>query len=68
MSDVDQPDRIWVFDESKLNEALQAYQAEALAAYPHQSERIRMTLAAVRDFLHSKHAQKLVMNVSKRPS
>jgi hypothetical protein len=68
MSDVDEPDRIWVFDESKLNEALAAYQAEAFAAYPHQSERIRTTLAAVRDFLYSRHAEKLIMSVTKRPS
>ncbi len=68
MPDIDRSDQIWVFDESKLNEALAAYQAEALAAYPQQSERIRTTLAAVRDFLHSEHARKLSMQVSKRPS
>ena len=68
MSHVDESDRIWVFDESKLDEALEAYQAEALAAYPHQSERIRTTLAAVRDFLYSPHAEKLIMKVAGRPS
>ncbi|MEN8176711.1 MAG: hypothetical protein ABFS23_13175 [Pseudomonadota bacterium] len=58
---------IWVFDEAKLEEALARYQEEALAAYPGQEERIRVTLVAVRDFLHSEHAEKLVMKVSQHP-
>jgi hypothetical protein len=53
--------RIWVFDESKLEEALARYQAAALDAYPHQEERVKITVAAVRDFLRSEHADKLVM-------
>lgn len=52
---------IWVFDESSLEAALASYQDEALAAYPHQRERILTTLAAVRDLLHSSHAQRLLM-------
>lgn len=68
MSESDPSDRIWVFDEGKLEEALEVYRAEALAAFPHQSERIRTTLAAVRDFLYSEHARKLIMRVGPRPS
>jgi hypothetical protein len=56
--------RIWVFDESKLEEALARYEAAALDAYPHQEERVRITVAAIRDFLHSEHADKLVMGGS----
>ena len=53
--------RIWVFDEDNLEQAIESYQTEALAAYPQQEERIRTTLLAVRDFLHSEHAARLVM-------
>jgi len=53
--------RIWVFDETKLEEALARYEAASLEAYPQQEERIRITVAAMRDFLHSHHADKLVM-------
>ena len=55
--------KIWVFDEGKLDEALAQYRKEALQAYPHQQERIEMTLLAVKDFLHSSHAGKLTMSV-----
>ena len=53
--------RIWVFDENRLEESLQTYEQAALAAYPHQEERIRITVAAMRDFLHSDFADPLVM-------
>jgi hypothetical protein len=53
--------RIWVFDESRLEESLLAYEQAALDAYPHQEERIRITVAAMRDFLHSEYADPLVM-------
>jgi hypothetical protein len=53
--------RIWVFDETRLEESLQAYQQAALEAYPNQEERIRITVAAMRDFLHSEYADPLVM-------
>lgn len=54
---------VWVFDESRLEQALQAYQTEALAAYPRQAERIQTTLLAVRDFLHSEQAAELRMRL-----
>jgi hypothetical protein len=55
--------RIWVFDEGKLEEALARYEAAAMRAYPGQEERIRVTVAAMRDFLHSEFADKLVLGV-----
>ena len=45
--------RIWVFDENRLEESLLAYEQAELAAYPQQEERIRITVAAMRDFLPS---------------
>jgi len=53
--------RIWVFDENRLEESLQTYQAAAIDAYPKQEERIRITVEAMRDFLHSEYAEPLVM-------
>ena len=53
--------RIWVFDEANLEQAIKSYEAEALAAYPKQEERIHTTLLALRDFLYSEHAEGLVM-------
>lgn len=54
---------VWVFDEGRLDQALQAYANEALAAYPEQTERIHTTLLAMRDFLHSEHAAILRMRL-----
>jgi hypothetical protein len=67
MTDNDQSGRVWVFDESSLNQALQTYEKEALRAFPHQSNRIRTTVAAIRDFLCSEHARKLLLQVSRGP-
>ena len=55
--------KIWVFDESKLDEALERYRQAALVTYPQQSERINITLLAIKDFLESEFAEKLSMNV-----
>ena len=52
---------IWVFDEATLEKALDSYQREALAAYPHQRERILTTVLALRDLLNSPHADVLRM-------
>ena len=51
--------RIWIFDEGKLQDALERYERAALEAYPDQQERIHITVRAMRDFLHSEHADKL---------
>lgn len=61
MSRNDATGPIWVFDETRLDEALQAYEAEARATYPNQEARIRTTVLAMRDFLHSVHAAGLRM-------
>ncbi|MGD2119747.1 MAG: hypothetical protein PVG66_15420 [Chromatiales bacterium] len=55
--------KIWVFDESKLAEALQRYEQASIAAYPQHQDKIELTLAAVNDFLHSEYADKLRMAV-----
>ena len=55
--------KIWVFDESKLDEALESYRQASIEAYPAQQERIEITLLAIRDFLDSEYADKLKMNV-----
>lgn len=52
--------RIWIFDEGKLEAALERYRDAALDAYPEQRERILITVEAMRDFLHSEHAGKLL--------
>lgn len=54
---------VWVFDESRLEQALAAYAADALAAYPQQAERIQTTVLAMRDFLHSAQATELRMRL-----
>lgn len=63
MSRNDSMGPVWVFDESRLEEALAAYQEAALAAYPNQAERIHTTLLAMRDFLHSPQAEPLRMRL-----
>jgi hypothetical protein len=65
MSSNDTMGPIWVFDESRLEQALASYQAEALADYPHQQARIMTTVAAMRDFLHSEQAASLRMRLGK---
>lgn len=55
--------KIWVFDESKLEEAIEKYRQASFEAYPHQEEKINVTIMAVRDFMHSEYAEKLTMNV-----
>lgn len=57
--------RIWVFDEASLQRAMDAYEADAMAAYPHQAERIKTTMLALRDFLHSEHADALMLGGGK---
>ena len=52
--------RIWIFDEGKLEEALQRYEQASLEAYPDQRARILITIEAMRDFFHSEHANKLL--------
>lgn len=58
--------RIWVFDEQALELALRDYEAEALRAYPRRADRIRLTVMAIRDFLHSDQAGTLVMKQSEK--
>lgn len=54
---------VWVFDEPRLEQALSDYQDAAMTAYPQQEERIRTTVLAMRDFLHSSQAAGLRMRL-----
>lgn len=63
-----QAGKIWVFDENKLDHAIEQYRQSALEAYPKQQERIDITVLAIRDFLHSEFADKLTMNVKLKDS
>ena len=53
--------RIWIFDENRLKEALDAYQQASIDAYPKHEEQIRITVKAMEDFLNSKYAERLIM-------
>ncbi len=66
MTQATQIGRVWVFDEGSLEQALEAYKTEALEAYPHQEERIGTTVAAIRDFLHSSHADRLTLHKTEK--
>ena len=55
--------RIWVFDECKLDQAIEASRAAAIQAYPQQEEKINLTVLAFKDFLDSEQAAKLRMNI-----
>ena len=59
----DNSQRIWVFDESKLDQAIEAYRSAAVQAYPNQEEKINLTVLAVKDFLDSEQADKLRMSI-----
>lgn len=59
----DNSQRIWVFDESKLDQAIETYRSAAIKAYPHQEEKINLTVLAFKDFLDSDEAAKLRMNI-----
>jgi hypothetical protein len=63
MSQNDSFGPVWVFDQARLDEALQAYESAALAAYPQQAARIRTTTLAMRDFLCSEQAANLRMRL-----
>ena len=52
--------RIWVFDEGQLEDALVHYEREAIGACPGRDERFRLMVAALRDFLQSECADKLI--------
>jgi len=54
--------RVWVFDQASLEQALEHYQQDSIDAYPHQEERIRIAVAAIRDFLQSEYADDLTLH------
>lgn len=46
-------EKVFVFTGATLEQALDDWVADQLAAYPHQEERIRITALAMRDFFES---------------
>jgi len=46
-------DEVFVFNGATLEQALEDWVAEQVAAYPHQEARIRITALAMRDFFAS---------------
>lgn len=44
--------RIYCFTEETLQQALEDWAGAATEAYPHQAERIELTLLAMQDFFH----------------
>ena len=55
--------KVWVFQESTLESALNDWVAEQIAAYPHKEELIKTVELAMLDFMHSPQvkAHKMVM-------
>jgi hypothetical protein len=59
--------RVFVFTGETFELALEAWVQEQLAAYPHQEELIRVTAAAMRDFLGSEAVRRHKMEVPGMP-
>jgi hypothetical protein len=59
-------DRVFVFTGATLDQALDDWLAEQLAAYPHQAERIRITALAMRDFFESEHIDRHKMTLGRQ--
>ena len=52
---------MYVFTGEKLDEQLRAYEAAALATYPHRADVIKTIVAAVRDLFDSEFADPLIV-------
>ncbi len=50
-------DPIFAFQYSTLQQALESWKAEQIAAYPHQAELIETVVAAMQDFMTSDHVR-----------
>jgi len=57
----------YVFSHSTLLEALEAWEAEQLKAFPKQKERIQITVVAMQHFLQSEQVKKHKMILSGEP-
>ena len=60
-------DQVFVFTGDTLEAALEEWVQEQIAAYPHQEERIRVTVLAMRDFLLSEPARRHKMRMRAGP-
>jgi len=63
MSAIDVMSKIWAFQQSTLESALNDWVAEQIAAYPHKEDLIRTVELAMLDFMNSPQveAHKMVM-------
>ncbi|WP_295540713.1 hypothetical protein [uncultured Thiohalocapsa sp.] len=59
-------DRVFVFTGATLEQALDDWVAEQLAAYPHQEARIRVAALAMRDFFGSRHIERHKMTLGRQ--
>ena len=59
-------DRVYVFQESTLLDALDEWTNLQVAAYPQQSEKIQWVSAAMLDFLHSPLVERRKMLLGRR--
>lgn len=59
-------DRVYVFQESTLLDALDEWTNLQVDAYPQQSEKIKWVSAAMLDFLHSPQVERRKMLLGRR--
>ncbi|HYE33867.1 hypothetical protein [Methylocaldum sp.] len=61
--------KVWIFQESTLEVALDEWVREQIEHYPHKEEFIRTVALAMRDFLDSRQVadHKMVMNAPEKP-
>jgi hypothetical protein len=61
--------KVWVFQQSTLEVALDEWVQEQIDHYPHKEELIRTVALAMRDFLDSRQVaeHKMVMNLPDKP-
>jgi hypothetical protein len=56
-------DQVFVFTGATLEQALDDWLADQIAAYPHQEERIRIAALAMRDFFASPQVERHKMKL-----
>jgi hypothetical protein len=59
-------DKIFVFSGATLEQALDDWLEDQVAAYPHQEERIRIACAAMRDFFDAPQIEQYKMRLRSR--
>ncbi|CAI8959895.1 conserved protein of unknown function [Methylocaldum szegediense] len=61
--------KVWVFQQSTLDNALDEWVQEQIDHFPHKEELIHTVALAMRDFLHSRQVaeHKMMMNLPDKP-